>query len=919
MISTVLWNVEGVLYVLENGGSELFQKFDVCLLTETFALKEIDINGFYLFNGLAQKRELGRPFGGVSIAVKPHLNPKLLFKNMNTVAVETETCIFACCYLSPVLEVEDVIDTIASALNCYSGPKPMIFAGDLNARVDYSHPRTSHVETVFSDYNFCLCNNPEDITYITDNGQSTIDLFWTNLPAKNYKVETIRNSSASLLRKHIPVSGFFTVSSPQQHSSVKQFQLQRKVDVDILESVNLRPVELAIENTNQDLAFNLMNELILSVAPVKEVKEKVEVQNKDIELKRLKRTATRLLKKTKRNPSNRLEYLQAKKCYRLALKQKKDETAELEEIKLIQTAEELPWKLNPKKNGSQSCPVPIEAWNVHFGQLLNSTSRCNKTETLNLGPELADDHLCNRPFSEMELETCMLSTKDKKATGPDNISNELLKGSFYFLGHLWLMLFNLIWTSCKIVSCWRTSFVKVLYKGKGTISDPNNYRGIALCSHVMKIFTKLVAWRLTSVIKQTIPNEQYGFVAGRSTFQAFNCLRNAVKETLACKGTPLYAAFIDFRKAFDTVPRKKMINKLLDYHNVGGQLLKVINDLLEPNKILVNDGLRLSEPINQTCGVLQGDSLSPILFISFVADLPDKLKACGVEVVMYADDLLFFSSSQRYLQDGLDVLNQWIKENGMEVNIDKTKIVKFRRGGKLKNTDRFYFGNDIVEIVNEYEYLGFLVTSYWSFSAHITKKKTKCQIASYAVKKLSGLSLKNALKYFDIMIKPIVEYGVHCFWEDLTASQMMELDKVKTTFLKRVLCLPMCTLNRMVIVMCNCPTLCENLVAKGLPRIEEYLKYIELLEYKYSNIDLDFYNSPALCQEDWKRSLNKNRHLVCRASTHGFHHKICDFRLQKGHSRCENCICRLCGDSCSHLLHVLSCPAIPDLSMVDSL
>ena len=130
------------------------------------------------------------------------------------------------------------------------------------------------------------------------------------------------------------------------------------------------------------------------------------------------------------------------------------------------------------------------------------------------------------------------------------------------LSILWVGLFNLILETGSIVTVWKDSMIRVLFKGKGQITDTNNYRGIAMMSHAFKLFTKLLTNRILKVTEgRTLPDEQYGFRKGKSTKDAIGEISTVVKECLSIPKNPLYAVFVDFSKAFDTVARGLLINK----------------------------------------------------------------------------------------------------------------------------------------------------------------------------------------------------------------------------------------------------------------------------------------------------------------------------------------------------------------------
>ena len=340
------------------------------------------------------------------------------------------------------------------------------------------------------------------------------------------------------------------------------------------------------------------------------------------------------------------------------------------------------------------------------------------------------------------------------------------------------------------------------------------------------------------------------------------------------------------------------------YHGLpsDSRLFKAIQDILRQNFIRIDDDIRKTDRIRQIDGLLQGDSLSPLLFISFVADLPDILTDTGVPPLMYADDLLFFSKDLTTIQKALDKLATWTTDNGLDINEKKTHIMKFRRGGRLKASDKVTYKGTTIEFTNEIEYLGLTLQPTWTFTRHLTKKLTKTSAATYMTKNLDQLSLDGAIKYFRTMISPILTYGLSVIWNDLTKKQMTMIDKCKTTFLKRSLRLPRNSSNRMTTILTDMTTLTEDMTRiHGFDKTENYADYISDIEARLDDIDPDFYRGLAYNDEDWKGPRRSRRHLTTRALTHGFHHRLC--KLTEFHDRCDDCECRYCDKPASSLTH----------------
>ena len=216
----------------------------------------------------------------------------------------------------------------------------------------------------------------------------------------------------------------------------------------------------------------------------------------------------------------------------------------------------------------------------------------------------------------------------------------------------------------------------------------------------------------------------------------------------------------------------------------------------------------------------------------------------------------------------------------------------------------------------EYEYLGVILQATWTFTKHLEKRRLKAARATRSAKSLSRLSLPGSIRYFEMMIKPIMCYGVEQFWEDLSEHHFEIIDGCFFDFYKRVLGLHRSARNRKVLLMTDQPLLTESLVRTArVPSTPAYERYLLVMEEKLADLEAEFFLSPAMTQTDWREGNHEKRHLICRMSDHGFHHKLCLTDYCKFRSR--TCVCRYCFTSCVSLLHALHCPRVFSLSSLD--
>ena len=626
--------------------------------------------------------------------------------------------------------------------------------------------RANDLVDVLANYGFSLANQKDDLTYLCHNGGSTIDLVF--LAGLMGTVKTDRLASVSAIRKHIPVSISCTLKHSPPQLNIRK-KIPRKIYPELLDGGKITAIADVLKNGELDAAYDGLCSLILDAVVVlrpEDTWQTSSIIERDSECRKLRHEILRLHHQIPQRPWLFGKLASVKRAFVNKVKEVRTQKLVSEENRRIEAAERFPWKLNPRRNGSFNCPITGDAWKNHFHVLFNPETGVEVRIDENWFNESRDTlEFLNADFTEEELSNTLFSSADHKATGMDDISNEHIKGSFLHLSHIWLLLFNLILSTGSIVSGWSESILCVLFKGKGDTEDTNGYRGIAWLSHCFKWLTKCIAnriYRLT--VNTSIPDEQYGFLRGKSTIDAIKKLRSAVKN----RKQSLYAVFIDFRKAFDSVPRNLLIYKLFHLHNIRGRILKLLLCIYSFNTVRVFDGIALGDPISQFVGVLQGDSLSPLVFILFIADIPSILSAIrNLYSVLYADDLVVYSESLECVQKAVDVLYFYFSQNGLSVNVAKTKVMKFRDGGRLKNNDVVYYGDTELAFCKEYEYLGIMLQTSWTFTRHLRLKRNKFLIALNSSRNLRDLSLDGAKRYFDTMLKPIVTYGLEAIWSDL--------------------------------------------------------------------------------------------------------------------------------------------------------
>lgn len=495
------------------------------------------------------------------------------------------------------------------------------------------------------------------------------------------------------------------------------------------------------------------------------------------------------------------KYLESNHAYKNLCKQKKAEYYDLLDLKIANVEDSKQWWSLAKEIRLQerSTGIGIDAsdFRSYYQLLLNHPQQAADIQYAR--PFTQDTHL-DAEITLEELKVTLSKVKLNKAAGEDRIPYEFfINATDEFLSEI-VKVFNSIYNSGNVQECFEKSIIFPIFK-KGDPAECANYRGISFMNCIAKLFIGIINTRLTNWTEENkILNEyQAGFRKGYSTMDNIYNITSIANLKFA-ESKKLYAFFIDFKAAFDKIPRKLLFYKL---HTLGisTKLITIIESMYKCTKAAVWTGNDLSDYFETESGVKQGCLLSPLLFALYLNDMNDwlsggvNINGLNVKILMYADDIVMLADKPCTLQRMIHQLESYCDKWNMELNLSKSEILIFRKGGRIAYNETWTYKGERVRIASEYCYLGVILTPRLSFGKHIEKRNSAAKNSINSVWKQflskKNVPLKSKWKLFQAVCRAMQCYGAQVFGY----SGFDEIDKLQRFFLKRIYKLPTNTPN----------------------------------------------------------------------------------------------------------------------------
>lgn len=701
--------------------------------------------------------------------------------------------IIVCMYRTPNSDLSVFLHKLELMLKKISKirNKKIVICGDFNINRTSSNPLNRKFETLLLEYNFKLqINKPTRITGKTSSCIDNIALNFTN-----QKTATIHDLKLS---DHTGQ----TVSIPAKNLRKLEFWYTWKRDMSKMnrnkfrECINSLSFSEVFQASNANDAYSEFHDLIIlffelcfplvkikmhNVTKTKWLTPGIRISSKAKRLiyhkyihspnhksKKRYKTYASLLKKcilTSHKISN-ANYVE---------KSKNRVRATWEVIKENLTNRNTPNCIGKiiKDNATVTNPEAIcRCFNDKFTDEVKDIDTNKAPTNTSLGIPLQSS-IFMKPTCPVDILKVINKLRNTKSVGYDNIPTSLIKENADLFVYPLCHIINLSLTDGHFPDKLKYTVIKPIFK-KGSVTDMDNYRPIALIPVFSKIFEKIIYIRLIAFLDKhhVLSTAQFGFRESKSTTAAVYELIKIITQARNDR-VPSMCIFMDMSKAFDRVCHEKLLSKLYHYGirgNCHEWLKSYLTNRQQSTEITVySENTKAFTAYRSNyrtikAGVPQGSLLGPLLFLLYINDLPNITKH---KILLFADDcsiVIRGDDTVNYEQEVNNVfkdINNWLEQNHLQVNLNKTKIMEFYAPqGKPVGIKVAYNGIEL-EKVNSIRFLGLIIDTHTNWANHSEHIVTKLSRFAYALKRLREVSCeKTALLAFYSYVMSNLRYGV---------------------------------------------------------------------------------------------------------------------------------------------------------------
>ena len=315
------------------------------------------------------------------------------------------------------------------------------------------------------------------------------------------------------------------------------------------------------------------------------------------------------------------------------------------------------------------------------------------------------------------------------------------------------------------------------YLKKGDRHLPENYRPVSLTCVLSKLQEHIICHHMLNHLdKQSVLTSlNHGFRSGYSCETQLVVTAHDLMSYYD-QNRQVDTVILDFSKAFDTVPHRKLLHKLEAYGVRGPIHNWITNFLTQRSMCVVVEGEK-SRQVDVGSGVPQGNVLGPLLFLCHINDLLDRVTS---HIRLFADDCLLYKAintpaDHQRLQQDLDNLQKWAQAWGMKFNAKKCYVLSSRN----KSSHFYTIDDHILQQVQNNPYLGITFSDDLKWKTHINNicKKANSSLG-FLRRNLYNCPKSCRKNAYLALVRSKLEYG-SIIWDPYTKSDIDQLEKIQ--------------------------------------------------------------------------------------------------------------------------------------------
>ncbi len=782
------------------------EKPDIIGITESWVQTEVrDFEGEFELTGysLYKKDRPTRMGGGLLLYVRSHLRStqRIIDSHHEVIGVEimgiAKTIHILLVYRTAQAVAEDLL--LYELLTQLIYNKITVIAGDFNCRyVDWTN-RTAN-EAVgarlvdFSNDNFLeqLVDKPTRRDRILDLVFSTEEDLVTQVSVG----ECLGNSDHNMVNFLIQLPTHRAIQNARRKPNLRLADYGRfKVDLGELQPHRMDSIEATWTSFKTKFLAIQANCIPLKKVGGNQV-AKPKWYSREIAIARAQRKRANKLVQSVSTPE-RIQHLAElrREVKRLVRRAKHDE-----ELRVAAACKQNPKEFFSYVNSRKPIRANIGPFTSDQGNLI--TSNVGIAEVLNsyftsVFTEESDDAIPEptiryqglHPLEDIvctagEIAAKIKTLKANKSAGPDDFLPGVIKAvSEEIVPHL-REVFNHSLEVGAVPDDMKIANVTPIHK-KGPKDIPGNYRPISLTSVVGKLMESVIADRIVDHLESNnlLGDSQHGFRRKRS------CLTNLLEFfhhmlSVFDVSRAIDILYLDFKKAFDKVPHKRLMSKVRAL-GVGGRVADWIEHWLADRlqRVVINGENSPWSPVKS--GVPQGSVLGPLLFLIYINDLDQGLVS---KISKFADDTKLGANAANpasiaLLQQDLIKIGEWSDTWQMPFNTDKCTVMHIGSANQLAN---YTLQGEQIPITHLEKDLGVFISSDLKFTRQCIEVEKKAgKILGYISRQFRYRDKVIVLSLYNSLVRPLLEYAVQ-FWSPTLIQDIQRLEKIQARATKLI-------------------------------------------------------------------------------------------------------------------------------------